>query len=85
MIQRMLEQCRKQLHVASNMDRSDEREITREYIAATRQSSGRNADEVARDAGISPDENLGWEAGEFKFGDPEVLASIERAAEGNRS
>jgi transcriptional regulator with XRE-family HTH domain len=67
------------------MNRSDEREITREYIVATRQSFGRSAEEVARDAGISLDEYLGWEAGEFNIGDPEVLARIESAAEGKRS
>ena len=67
------------------MDRSEEREITREYIVATRQSFGRSAEEVARDAGISLDEYLGWEAGEFNFGDAEVLARIESPAEGKGS
>ena len=67
------------------MNSSDERQITREYIVATRQSFGRSAEEVARDAGISLDEYLGWEAGEFNFGDPEVLARIERAATGKEN
>ena len=67
------------------MNRGDKRQITREYIVATRQSSARSAEEVARDAGISLDEYLGWETGEFNFDDPEVLARIERAAEGKRS
>ena len=68
-----------------NPSNEDEPKITREHIVATRQSFGRSAEEVARDAGISLDEYLGWETGEFNFGDPEVLARIERAAAGKTS
>jgi hypothetical protein len=63
----------------------DDREITRETIVATRQSFGRSAEEVARDARVPLDEYLCWEAGEFNFGDPEVLARIERAATGKEN
>jgi hypothetical protein len=59
--------------------------ITRESIVTIRQSFGRSADDVARDAGIPLDEYLCWEAGEFNFGDPEVLARIERAARGKKN
>ena len=59
--------------------------ITRENITAIRQSLGRSADDVARDARIPLDEYLCWEAGEFNFGDPEVLAGIERAATGKEN
>ena len=68
-----------------NPSNKDQPKITREDIVATRQSFGRSAEEVVRDAGIALDEYLGWEAGEFNFGDPDVLARIHSAAEGKRS